>query len=407
MRLAIAALTIAALSAAVVYGAPVDRSKHAHDVMFREVERGRALFEGFETSVPPAGWALDQTNVNDTWFQDCGDYGTAYEGSCYATCLYDAALGPQEEWLYFDHTIEPGDECLCFYAFANTYWAIDEEHYNLFVTIDGTVVWDYYNDNDGAVTWQWQRYCVDISGYSVGQTITVGLGYEGQDGAQGSFDALSIGECPEDLYPCCPFEQSCYALPLAAWGNNGTTAPCGAGPAPWNWATITGVPTIDCDGQSFQNAWATVTSGQYPASTGGALIFGPFDITAECDCMDLCHYYDTEEGFDGGNVKVSTDGGSSWELVYPHRGYDDVLDSTEYIAECVAGEEVFTGNSVGFITDCFNLSDYEGQEIEIGFFFGSDGSNQLRGWHLNRIELGDSSTPVRRTSWGAIKAMYR
>jgi hypothetical protein len=131
------------------------------------------------------------------------------------------------------------------------------------------------------------------------------------------------------------------------------------------------------------------------------------NVTAECSCLGICHFYVTESGYDGGNVKVSTDDGSTWDLVHPHGGYDDVLDSDTNVAECVADEEVFTGYTSDYRHDCFDLSAYVGQEIKVGFFFGSDGSTEHIGWFVRWVKLGSDMSPVEPSSWGSIKAMYR
>jgi hypothetical protein len=403
------------LAATASFAAVKNGSKVPDQVMFPiEYYQGqqRAMFEGFEGAFPPTGWTLVQTNINETWFQDCGTYGTPYEGSCFATCLYDAGYtGPQDEWLYFDYTLEAGDECLSFYAYASTYWAIDPyQNYNLFVTIDDQIVWDYYNDNNGAVTWQWQQYVIDLTGYSVGQTITVGIGYQGFDGAQGSFDAIEIGACPPPPpEPCCPSEYVCFVIDFNMDSWNGIPFPCGIGPVPWQWGAPVGIPTVACDDVPVTNVWGTVLAGSYPALVGEGLMVGPFDITDQCYCMELCHYYDTETGWDGGNVKVSTDGGVTWTIVQPFGGYDDILDSTTYVPECVAMEEVFTGDSITFVRDCFDLTDYIGQTVMVGFFFGCDSwDTDDLGWYLKWLKFGsDEYSPVEDSTWGAIKAMYR
>jgi hypothetical protein len=402
-----------AFAASCAFAGPQNPSeKQASEVMFPIQHGGyRLLFEGFEGTFPPTGWTLSQFNVNETWIQDCGTYGTPYEGSCYATCLYDAGYtGNQDEWLYFDYTLEPGDECLSFYAFANPYWAIDPyQNYNLIVTIDGQAVWDYYNDNNGAVIWQWQQYTVDLSGYAVGQTITVGLGYQGYDGAQGAFDAIEIGECPgPPPEPCCPSDYVCYVHDFNTTSCGWNTMDCGVGPIPWEWGVPTGIPTVACDDVAVTNILATNLTGDYPVQTGEAAVVGPFSITENCWCMELCHYYDIESGYDGGNVKISTDGGTTWSLLQPFGGYDDILDSTTYVAECVAGEEVFTGSSDTFVRDCFDLSQYIGHNVMIGFFFGADSSVTFPGWYVKWLKFGsDEVSPVKDATWGRIKGMYR
>jgi len=413
MKYMIAVVMPLLLVAAAAFAGPTDRSeRRASEVMFPIDHDGyRSLFEGFEGTLPPSGWTLSQTNANQTWFQDCGLYGTPYEGSCNITCLYDDLYsGSQDEWLHFDYTLEAGDECLSFYAYGNPYWAVDPyQNYNLLVTVNDQIVWDYYNDNDGAVIWQWQQYSVDLTRYGTGQTITIGFGYQGYDGAQGSVDAIEIGPCPDPPpEPCCPSEYICYIHDWNVTSCGWNDTECGAGPIPWEWGVATGIPTVACDDVAVTKILATNLVGDYPVQTGQGAVVGPFAVTANCHCLELCHFYDIETGYDGGNVKVSSDGGTTWTLVHPFGGYDDVLDSTSYTAECVAGEEVFTGHMDSFQRDCFDLTQYIGQNVMIGFFFGSDSSVTYPGWYVKWVKFGsDMTSPVQDSSWSGIKAIYR
>ncbi|MBD3347969.1 MAG: hypothetical protein GF400_02085 [Candidatus Eisenbacteria bacterium] len=388
---------------------PGDASKSARDYMKPIMYPVREWYESFENGVPPEGWTAVVNNPY-TWEQ-----GTSpIHGSFCASCFYDPTYsGPQDEWIYVDYEVQSGDVCLCFYAMGSYYWAIDPyQNYNFFVTVDGAVVWDYVSDQTANTSWVYEQYCIDISGYSPGDVIEIGFGYEGYDGAQASFDLVQIGECWPDFPPepegCCPSEIICYAHDFNETACGATPVECGIGPIPWQWGVPVGIPTVACDDVPVTNVWGTNLAGDYPVQTGEGLVVGPFDITDECYCLELCHYYDIEFGFDGGNVKVSTDGGITWSLVYPFNGYDDILDSTYYIAECVAGEEVFTGQSDTFLRECFDLTEYIGQSIMVGFFFGSDSSVTYPGWYLKWVKIGgDEYSPVEETSWGAIKAMYR
>jgi hypothetical protein len=409
MKYAVIALVALVFVVGAVSAGPKDTSKRATEVMFPidQFKDYRDYFEGFEGTIPPTGWILVQTNLYETW--GIGTYAP-YEGFQYATCLYDASYsGPQDEWLKFDYEIQAGDDILGFFAQASTYWAIDPyQNYNLLVTIDGVTVWDYYNDNNGAVSWQWQEYTVGLGAYSVGQVITVGLGYQGFDGAQGSFDALYIGEGFVPPEPCCPFDHTCYVVDFNEGPDGWYPLPCGVGPIPWQWGSPVGIPTVACDAVPVTHVLATNLTTAYPVQTGEGAVIGPFDITAQCYCMELCHFYDIETGYDGGNVKVSTDGGVTWQLVYPFRGYDDILDSATFIAECVWGEEVFSAHQTAFLRDCFDLTQYVGQSIMVGFFFGADSSVTYPGWYIKWVKFGsDETTPVEDTSWGSIKALYR
>jgi len=365
----------------------------------------RPYTEGFNTAVPPAGWTLFQTNTVETWYM--GTY-SPYEGAGFAQCDYDATYsGPQDEWLYYNYTIQAGDACLVFWAMGSVYWAIAPyQNYNLIVKIDGTEMWNYFDDNNGAVTWQWQQYSVPLSGYSVGQVIQIGLGYTGYDGAEGGFDALTIGNCPPPPpVPCCPFPYTCATVDYNVGPNGFVVKPCN-GAAVWHWGVPpAGVPTVACDGVPVTHTLCASN----PVSAGESVVIGTFDITPICYCLEMCHYYDFESNYDVGNVKVSTDNGVTWTLVTPFGGYDGINSSTYYPSPCAWNEQAFTGTSTTFVRDCFNLTDYIGHTILVKLDFGSDSyATTDLGWYIKWFKLGgEEQSPVESSTWGAIKAMYR
>jgi hypothetical protein len=411
MRLTAALCVVVLLVAGAAFAEkPAIDSKVATEVFVKPAEwYARPYTEGFNTAIPPAGWTLQQFNTVETWYLETYN---PYEGTGYASCQYDATYsGPQDEWLLYTYTVQAGDECLVFWAYGSVYWAITPyQNYNLIVEIDGNEVWNYYDDNNGAVTWQWQQYSVPLSAYSVGQTITIGLGYVGFDGAQGSFDALSIGDCPPPPpVPCSPFPYTCRVFDYNLGPNGFVAQPCGGVPAPWQWGVPVGIPTTACDGVPMTHVLATNLAGPYPVSFGESVIVGVFDITAECYCIELCHYYDFETNWDGGNLKVSADGGLTWTLITPFGGYDGINTSTYYPCGCVWNQEMFTGTSTTFVRDSFNLLDYVGQSVIVRLDAGSDSySTTDLGWYIKWIKLGgEQQSPVESATWGAIKAMYR
>ncbi|MBD3348267.1 MAG: hypothetical protein GF400_03595 [Candidatus Eisenbacteria bacterium] len=265
--------------------------------------------------------------------------------------------------------------------------------------------------------------CIDYSAGTSTETIVTpclepGTYYVVVDGYGSSVPGA---ECPFELVvdcvecdcptpPCCPFPHTCFAADYNEGPCGTMFMDCGLGPNPWVWgAADPDIPQVACDDVPVTHILGTTVPGAYPASTGGIAYIGPFDITEDCSCLELCHYYDFESGYDGGNVKVSTDGGATWVQIDPADGYDDVLDSTYYIAECVADEYVFTGDSVTFVRDCFGLEDFIGQQVLVGFFFGSESyATSDLGWYIKWAKIGgDEVSPVENTTWGSIKSLYR
>lgn len=159
----------------------------------------------------------------------------------------------------------------------------------------------------------------------------------------------------------------------------------------------------------------TDLDGQTDDTGGTSSLYLPTLNLAGIDDARLrfLHWYDTEHDggagpgssaatlFDGGNVKVSTDGGASWTVLIPATGtYNGSIDAST--GNPLAGEEAFGGYGFGWRLAEFELPDTP--SVDIRFDFGTDGSNSrearnFAGWFLDDIRvttapLGDSSPPV-------------
>ncbi len=232
---------------------------------------------------------------------------------------------------------------------------------------------------------------------------------DGYGGAESSFTlTVDCVECTCPVPACCPFDNTIYEVDFNLDDGGHWLLPCGGAPV-WEWGLSTNpdVPDIACDGVPVTNILGTIIPGDYLPDGGEIAAVGPFFIDQYCTCLELCHFYDTEATYDGCNLKVSIDGGATWTILTPSRGYDQALNTYN---PCIPGEQAFSGhqNNTAFLRDCFGLNDYIGMEIIVGFFWGSDGSVNYPGWYIKWIKIGsDDSSPVEDSSWGSIKAMYR
>jgi len=193
------------------------------------------------------------------------------------------------------------------------------------------------------------------------------------------------------------------------WDGSFTNDVCDTGGNPvWEYGICSNpeVPTTDCDGNPLGEILGTVLNGDYPNDTGDRAILGSVTIAADCYLLELCHFYDTENSYDGGNVEVNA--GGTWYVVDPMGGYpdDQLSDSVNYYAWCVNDEPGFTDGPTGFTRDCWDLSDFMGQSIEIAVTFGSDSSVQYPGWYIASATVGAIVTPTEDGDWSTIKSMY-
>ena len=110
------------------------------------------------------------------------------------------------------------------------------------------------------------------------------------------------------------------------------------------------------------------------------------------------HNYVLEDGFDGGVLEVSTDGGNSFQDIlaaggtFFRGGYNGTVSTC--CGNPLAGRQAWTGNSGGFIeTDVGDLP--TGVPIVLRWRMASDSSGSGEGWRVDDIVIGcERPTPT-------------
>jgi hypothetical protein len=124
--------------------------------------------------------------------------------------------------------------------------------------------------------------------------------------------------------------------------------------------------------------WGTVLTGNYLANSGQGLLSPPFEVNAITDKVENLSYLQAETNYDGVNVTVND------TLLQPNPVYNATIStSTSFYAYCVDNEAGWTGSSStpsqNWVAQCFDLSAYVGQTIQVRFASGSDASVQYPG----------------------------
>ncbi len=191
------------------------------------------------------------------------------------------------------------------------------------------------------------------------------------------------------------------------WDGTFTTEMCDTqGASIWAYGASNQDPATDCDGNPVENVLGTVLNGDYPNDAGERAILGSFTVTDAGYLLEMCHWYDIENSYDGGNVEVYV--GGAWVVIEPMGGYpdDEISDSVSYYAWCVDMQPGFTDDIVAYMKDCFDLSQFIGEEVTLAVKFGTDSSVTYPGWYINSIMLGGVITPTEDGSWSTIKGLY-
>jgi Zn-dependent metalloprotease len=116
------------------------------------------------------------------------------------------------------------------------------------------------------------------------------------------------------------------------------------------------------------------------------------------------HYVATEASWDGGNVKVSVNGGG-FSLVsgsaFSFNGYNSSLETVANGNDNpLAGEAAFTGTDGGETSGSWGQSQIDlngiasgGDDIQIRFELGLDGCGGLDGWYVDEVNVHSCSGP--------------
>lgn len=131
-----------------------------------------------------------------------------------------------------------------------------------------------------------------------------------------------------------------------------------------------------------QNVWGTSLSGFYPPFSNSYLITPTYHLIMDPNLethLHVHHWYEIAEGVDGGHVRITTDGGTTWSVLPPVNGY-----SHQSITS-LAGEPGFSGYSNGWRQVRFDLSPYMGQRVQFQFRFASTVASENRGWFIDRF----------------------
>lgn len=146
--------------------------------------------------------------------------------------------------------------------------------------------------------------------------------------------------------------------------------------AGWGWGTdpVTGA-------HSGAKVWGTVIGGNYSDNVSWTLDAPAVVIPAGADAeLRYWQWFDIEgSGYDGGNIKVSADGGP-FAVVDPIPAYNDSS------VNGLGGEPGFNGSS-GWHEVTVDLSAFAGQTIVIRWTLGTDFSQTRRGWYIDDVSV--------------------
>ena len=150
------------------------------------------------------------------------------------------------------------------------------------------------------------------------------------------------------------------------------------------------------------NPWATSTAqidslpnAAFAADPGivtdNRLTSPSISISSTNAQLTFRHIYDTEDGYDGGVLEISMNGGPFGDIlsaggVILTNGYNATISS--YYQNPLAGRNAWSGSSGGFVTTTVSLPPgAAGANIQLRWRLGSDNSSGAVGWYVDTISV--------------------
>jgi hypothetical protein len=125
----------------------------------------------------------------------------------------------------------------------------------------------------------------------------------------------------------------------------------------------------------------------------------PIALGANPPMMTFWHNWDTEDGWDGGMVEISTNGGTNWNDLganMTENGYNGSLGAGSN--NPLANRNAFTGNSNGWKRTTISLSPFVNQNALFRFRFGADDNTAATGWYIDDILIQARALVYMRSS---------
>ena len=155
----------------------------------------------------------------------------------------------------------------------------------------------------------------------------------------------------------------------------------------WEWGEPTGGPGYAYSGEK---CCGTNLSYAYSNSTFARIVTPEIGIPEWSNAkLTFYHWYDFEYSesrgryYDGGNVKLSADGGP-FGIIYPDNDYPiTIWTSNTFLID----QPAYGGYNHQWTFTQFDLTDYAGQNVVVSFDFGSDANTVRYGWYIDDIEI--------------------
>lgn len=191
--------------------------------------------------------------------------------------------------------------------------------------------------------------------------------------------ALSFATHVDSTPACFDFESGNNFLPFDFINGNIDTV----------WTLGTPGKTNINSAYSGSNSWYIQKDGSYSPFLNKYLFTPTIHIKGyTCYKFSFMQNFDTETGFDGGNIEVSLDSGYTWSLLGNYG--DSTWYNTPYIQSLDQILPGFSGNSGGWQKASIVFKIFSDSYVQFRFRFASNASVSGDGWAIDNVCLEES-----------------
>jgi choice-of-anchor B domain-containing protein len=140
----------------------------------------------------------------------------------------------------------------------------------------------------------------------------------------------------------------------------------------------------------LQSFWSTAANNLCVT-----LVTPPLDLTGGTSPqLSFWTAWDIEQGWDGGVVEISTDGGTIWSRLTPIGGYPGTITDGGNLCGIATGSGAFTGRGqFGFTQHQVDLGAYAGMNVKLRWLYRTDTAQTGEGWFVDDIALTHAQVP--------------
>ncbi len=146
--------------------------------------------------------------------------------------------------------------------------------------------------------------------------------------------------------------------------------------------------------------WGTNLDGNYYSGAHKAVLESPilFVQGMVLPQIEFYHWYDFEEKYDGGNLKISVDDGETWQLAHPSPDYPLMALSEQY-GNPLGGQAAYSGQNGAWQRVSVDLTQYKNSaSLLVRFEAGIDEQKEALGWYIDRFHLYDANATKMMTA---------